>query len=196
MPIRRAPPSSSTIMRDQSLAGRARILSMPMKYSICAGPENFEAHAAAAPRPGDEPLVWRCWCRALRRFVAIGPALWPWRLGDEVGWAIVWRAARAARHARRAGRRRARPERRGAAGLAAQSAGRAGRDRCLGLRELRRGLRLLQRAGGGLHARAAAGRHRRRGGRGRAADVGGARRHGHGVAAADGRGDQRHRRAR
>ena len=22
--------------------------------------------------------------------LAVGPALWPWRLGDEVGWAIVW----------------------------------------------------------------------------------------------------------
>ena len=27
----------------QSLAGRARLVSIPMKYSICAGPENFEA---------------------------------------------------------------------------------------------------------------------------------------------------------
>ena len=22
--------------------------------------------------------------------LAVGPALWPWRLGNEVGWAIVW----------------------------------------------------------------------------------------------------------
>jgi iron complex transport system permease protein len=22
--------------------------------------------------------------------LAVGPALWPWRLGDEIGWAIVW----------------------------------------------------------------------------------------------------------
>ena len=27
----------------QSLAGRARLVSIPMKYSICAGPDNFEA---------------------------------------------------------------------------------------------------------------------------------------------------------
>lgn len=27
----------------RSMAGRARLVSMPMKYSICAGPENFEA---------------------------------------------------------------------------------------------------------------------------------------------------------
>ncbi|MFO1158409.1 MAG: iron ABC transporter permease [Reyranellaceae bacterium] len=37
----------------------------------------------------------KCWLSALVLLLftvslAVGPALWPWRLGNEVGWAIVW----------------------------------------------------------------------------------------------------------
>jgi iron complex transport system permease protein len=32
------------------------------------------------------PVVAALWLVSL----AVGPALWPWRLGNEVGWAIVW----------------------------------------------------------------------------------------------------------
>ncbi len=192
MPTRRGRPRSSTTRRSEPGA--------PCPHRVAADtlcdlrrPEIWTPCRGCVRRIREQGA-----CAAGRRLfivsLATGPVWWPWRLGDEVGWAIVLDLPPAARRAGRADRRSARPERRGAA-QAAQSARRAGRDRCLGLRELRRGLCVLQRAGGcatrwrcrsaGILGAAVADRR---------ADVGRARRHGNGVAAADGRRDQLHRR--
>jgi iron complex transport system substrate-binding protein len=44
--VANASPARATEFVDHhalsSLAGRARIVSLPMKYAVCAGPENFE----------------------------------------------------------------------------------------------------------------------------------------------------------
>ncbi len=102
-----------------ALAGSTRLVSIPLKYTVCAGPENFEAlkllRRGAAMNRGLVALVLVLYLISPGRrpgAVALAPGQ-RGRLGDRLG------AARAARHARPADRRRARPQRRHPAGLAA-----------------------------------------------------------------------------
>ena len=128
--------------------------------------------------------------------LAVGPALWPWRLGNEVGWAIVWelRVPRATLGLLIGGVL-------GLSGAVLQGwlrnplaePGVIGVSACASFAAVCAFYSGL--AAAFVLALPLAG-HRRRRDRRRAADDGGACRHGHGVAAADGRGDQRHRRAR